>query len=466
MMKTCIKKYIFTYLIFPLQLLSMQSNNSDSFNKLYTQILPLIDENNILHTDNINAHELNTNKVDTQPTISIEFFKKKITKYFSHDVARHKNTSDNVLSLLQDTSKEVYSAARFENRETLLHKVAAAGALRAVVSLVTHYQLDPFCKDDKGNTPLYYAQNNNHQQTSSYLKDLKRTLYEKYLQEKDFPTEKELKSFKVKIRKYFTSGYTGHISNSILKMIKRTPEKIYFNARFEDEDGATVLHLTARIGAFKAVKELVQTYNFNPLVLDNNGKSPIDYVTNDYPNQSIRTWLHRNVKSFYKRLERWQQLSIPQTAAPSINTPLTSPKLILHLAAATGSLDVCKFLIEERGFSPFMLDDHGKTPLEYARENRHTEIIKYLEFGHVKGNQPLEELETPNTSSFPGENSNTILDSLQKLSASKANEINQYQEVKTVNKRCIAIEKKNGKTDKNKRIKPLQQQDKKKKMLE
>ena len=53
----------------------------------------------------------------------------------------------------------------------------------------------------------------------------------------------------------------------------------------------------------------------------------------------------------------------------------------LHYAAGTGSAEVARLLLEA-GADPYALNRLGKTPLERAQEEKHTEVIKVLEQYH------------------------------------------------------------------------------------
>merc|ERR1719410_63740 len=55
-----------------------------------------------------------------------------------------------------------------------------------------------------------------------------------------------------------------------------------------------------------------------------------------------------------------------------------SKSMILHHVAAQGKMDLVKLLVEEKKAYPNPVDDKGKTPLIYAQENGHTEIVQYL----------------------------------------------------------------------------------------
>lgn len=63
----------------------------------------------------------------------------------------------------------------------------------------------------------------------------------------------------------------------------------------------------------------------------------------------------------------------------------------LHVAAVWGRINVVKMLIEYGG-DVFSLDDDGKTPLDYADEQNHSSVAKYLKdaenYNHCATNSP------------------------------------------------------------------------------
>ncbi len=375
-MKIYIKKYIFTYLIFPLRLLSMEQIEQiiDIREILNEASVPNLsfDENN---ADNITTR-FSIREVDPQKTMAINGAVSYIQENFLSKGPLKHNISQ-LLSFLATIPEEIYPEVRFENGATPLHLVAQAGLLAPAITLVEQYRFNPLCKDDNGETPIDYARNNKHTMTTNYLRNAVNAVYANeypYLDDPDTPTEENLETFKSKICEQLELLDTRRGTQSnILAIIEKTPEKVYLNARFEN--GATLLHLAAAKGAGTLVTKLLRRYNFSCFTKDNNGQIPIDYIPDD---GSARKSIHRCLQT--TRVERLKNLNAEQTMTQCQNERIpTRPKPILHLAAAAGSLYACKFLIEGHGHDIFMCDDHGKTPLEYATENRHTEIIKYLE---------------------------------------------------------------------------------------
>ena len=56
-----------------------------------------------------------------------------------------------------------------------------------------------------------------------------------------------------------------------------------------------------------------------------------------------------------------------------------SNRTLLHYVASQGELHFVKKLIEEYNANPLQKDDSGRTPLDLARENKHEDVINYLQ---------------------------------------------------------------------------------------
>jgi len=54
-------------------------------------------------------------------------------------------------------------------------------------------------------------------------------------------------------------------------------------------------------------------------------------------------------------------------------------RTLLHVAAAQGNLKLVKQLIEQHSANANCYDNEGKTPIKYAEENKHQDIVAYLQ---------------------------------------------------------------------------------------
>jgi len=55
-----------------------------------------------------------------------------------------------------------------------------------------------------------------------------------------------------------------------------------------------------------------------------------------------------------------------------------SNSTLLHYAASTGNLDLCKKLVEEYKVAVLIYDGDGKTPVILAKQNHHDNVVNYL----------------------------------------------------------------------------------------
>ncbi len=80
------------------------------------------------------------------------------------------------------------------------------------------------------------------------------------------------------INNYFLEArYINQGSRSMIPILRDTPKEIYSQARFEN--GATIFHKLASVGALETIKYLVMQNNFDPSVTDDHGKTPLDYAS-------------------------------------------------------------------------------------------------------------------------------------------------------------------------------------------
>ena len=61
-----------------------------------------------------------------------------------------------------------------------------------------------------------------------------------------------------------------------------------------------------------------------------------------------------------------------------INTLGQSNKMVLHLAAESGNMNIIKYLIEEQNCNPSCLDESNRIPLHYASIHGKLDAVRYL----------------------------------------------------------------------------------------
>lgn len=72
------------------------------------------------------------------------------------------------------------------------------------------------------------------------------------------------------------------------------------------------------------------------------------------------------------------QCLIEKGANPDYAGKFTN-RLLLHYVAAQGELHFVKKLIEEYNANPLQKDELGRIPLDLALENKHGDVVKYLQ---------------------------------------------------------------------------------------
>jgi ankyrin repeat protein len=143
-------------------------------------------------------------------------------------------------------------------------------------------------------------------------------------------------------------------------------DEFYFNS-FYDWDKKTPLHLLAQNGYSKAIEAILIHIGKNGL----NEMRQIIYT----PTESYErcTPFETAIKNSYLNVTKVfvEKGADVKAAANYGNTPL-------HWAAEKGHWDVVKYLVEEKGADVKAADILGRTPLHRAAENGHLDVVKYL----------------------------------------------------------------------------------------
>ena len=131
----------------------------------------------------------------------------------------------------------------------------------------------------------------------------------------------------------------------------------------QDKLGRTPLMDAAEIGSLRVI-EVMLRYNAELNVLDNDRHTAISYCLD---------FISKEDPKFFDLTRKLVNAGAdPNYAGKFYN------RVFLHYAAAQGNMDLVKELIETKWAYTDALDDDGKTPMNYAEENGHANVAKYL----------------------------------------------------------------------------------------
>jgi hypothetical protein len=143
-------------------------------------------------------------------------------------------------------------------------------------------------------------------------------------------------------------------------------DEFYFNS-FYDWNEKTPLHLLAQNGHSKAIEAILIHIGKNEL----NEMRKIIYTPTKY--YDICTPFQAAVMNGYLDVTKvFLEKGADVNSTDNIsNTPL-------HWAAENGHLDVVKYLVEEKGADGKAADKNGNTPLHWAARYDHWDVVKHL----------------------------------------------------------------------------------------
>ena len=243
-----------------------------------------------------------------------------------------------------DLMPKVKSLDEFHGR-TPLHYAAEAGQLE-IVKFLTFIVADKNPQDDNGFTPLHIAAKNGQLAIVKLLAN--------YLSNKNPQTGERWH----KMTPLHSAAFGGH------------PRVFEFLLQFNKEntnpalsDGRTCLHLAAEGGHVNIIKYYQQNSKYENINLG-------QLSNNAY---SGRTPLHYAVQSGHLDVVKYMTQFLVDKNPEDSNGMTT-----LHLAAGYGDLEIVKHLA---GLVPNVniKTKLNKTPLDYAKENEHYDVVEYLQ---------------------------------------------------------------------------------------
>ena len=189
------------------------------------------------------------------------------------------------------------------NGKSCLHIAADYGHLNLCKTLINEYNVDKQVPDNDGWTALHYSAKND-----SY-----------------------------EIVKYFTN--------------------MGIEINLKTKDGMNCLHIAALCGYLNLCKTLINKYNVDVQLPDNNGWTALHF--------SARSGSYEIVKYF-------------TNMGIEINLKTKDGMNCLHIAADYGHLNLCKMLINEYNVDKQVLDNDGWTALHFSARNGSYEVVKFF----------------------------------------------------------------------------------------
>jgi ankyrin repeat protein len=135
-----------------------------------------------------------------------------------------------------------------------------------------------------------------------------------------------------------------------------------------DKLGRTPLMDAAEIGSVRCIDVLIK-YNANVNEVDKEGHTALSYCLD---------FINKKEPKFFEAACRLVEKGAEPNYAGKFGN-----RTLLHIAAAQGNLKLVKQLIETNHAMINCFDNEGKTPLRYAEDNKHQDVITYLQQQHA-----------------------------------------------------------------------------------
>jgi len=170
--------------------------------------------------------------------------------------------------------------------------------------------------------------------------------------------------------------------NASLEFVKWLVEEKKLDAGAKDSDGATPLHFTAQTGNLEVMRWYVKEKNADVNAKRSDGVTPLHEAVRSGGFELVY-WLVKDAKADLTAITS-QGATVLEWAFSHWNADCKTIKYIieeinvdrswqstagyglLHLAAMTGSLDLVKWLVEERGVDIMAITARRSTPLHFA----------------------------------------------------------------------------------------------------
>ena len=256
---------------------------------------------------------------------------------------------------------------------TPLHNACESGSFDAVKYLIDEIGCDTTCKDECGNSIVHMAVLNENIDILKYLghknceSDIKNQRGETplyfacskgYYQAVKYLIEELKCDPLIKTQNHNSAIHIAAYSNN-LDLLKYLAGIMKTDIQSKGEFGRTPLHNAASAGQLQTVKYLVEEAHCDPLMLDKFGNSALSMTTNSLSNGV-------DVLKYFVALNY------------DVHCKHHSNRTLLHLACANGDINMAKYVVEECNIDPECRDSDGCCSIHWAAQEGHIDLVKYL----------------------------------------------------------------------------------------
>ena len=251
-----------------------------------------------------------------------------------------------------------------------LHIAAQNGHLSLCKTLINTHNFDVNMTDNDGFTALHFSVQNGSYKLFDFLTDKVADLHMKTKSGENClhiaARNGNLKLCRKLVNKHnfdvqvadkcgITPLHFSALSGS-LKLIN------YFATKGTDiyqktKNGLNCLHIAAEYGHLKLCRTLVDKYNFNLNITENNGWASLHFSALNGSNELVKCFTDMGA---------------------DIHLKTSDGMNCLHIASLKGHLELCKTLISRHHFDGHMTDNLGRASFHFSAQNGSYEIIKFF----------------------------------------------------------------------------------------
>ena len=221
--------------------------------------------------------------------------------------------------------------------KTPLHFACQRGHLSLVKLLIEEYGSDPDCKDGSGNTALDVAIASHCVEIANYLAQARQCDME-VLQRTEFILNTACKQ-------------------GDLQFVKSAVEQYGSIAHYKDTKNNTALHAACASGSIELVRYLIENLHCDQNILNANGELPL------------------HIACAHKSLDLIKLVSNCDVNTRTNSKYGSGGNTPLHIACETNSLEIVEYLIEEKQAYQSIHNGQGKLPLQIAFAKQSLDVV-------------------------------------------------------------------------------------------